>query len=150
MVLAHNDTLCNPQGRGIENMVVVPRADSAGWRMFFAAGGGANCYGWQVFSAVSTDERTWTKESGVRLSNAGQWPVGEGMIVDRLPTGEWRMIVGGFEHVTPAATNTWQITEWRSSDQLEWRYAGVMVSTLAMPTGWQGSVYSPTIRQFAT
>jgi len=152
IVLTHDDDICSPQGQGIENTVIVPRADSIGWRMLYAAGSN-RCYGWQVFSAVSVDGRIWSKEPGIRVSNGGSgptwppWPAGEGMFVDRLPSGEWRMIIGSFAHVSPPETNTWQITEWRSLDQLEWSYVGPVLTTLDMPQGWQGSVYSPAIRQ---
>jgi len=154
LVLSHDDDICSPQGQGIENVVVMPRADGPGWRMLYAAGSN-KCYGWQVFSAVSTDGRHWSKEPGVRLSNGGTgpswppWPSGEGMVVDRLPTGEWRVIAGTFEQVSPPESNKWQITEWRSSDQLQWNYVGPVLTTRDMPLGWQGSVYSPTIRQIA-
>jgi hypothetical protein len=154
LVLKHDDDICSPQGAGIENMVIVPRADRAGWRMLYAAGSN-ECYGWQVFSAVSADGRTWSKEPGIRVSNGGggagwpPWPAGEGMVVDRLPSGEWRMIVATFEHISPAETTKWQITEWRSPDQLQWSYVGPVLTTRQMPPGWQGSVYSPTIRQIA-
>jgi len=155
VALTHDDNICSPQGQGIENAVILPRADASGWRMLYAAGSNI-CYGWQVFSAVSDDGRTWTKESGVRLSNGGvdpslpsPWPAGEGMVVDRLPTGEWRMIVASFEHITPPEINKWQITEWRSPDQLSWTYIGTVLTTRDMPAGWQGSVYSPAIREIA-
>ncbi len=158
VALRHDDNICSPQGTGIENMVIVPRSDSAGWRMLYAAGSNTCGYGWQVFSAVSADERTWTKEPGVRLSNgndpsgpslnAPPWPAGEGMVVDPLPDGEWRMIVSTYEHISPPE-NKWQITEWRSPDQLNWRYVRTLITTRDMPTGWQSSVYSPTIRQIA-
>jgi len=69
------------------------------------------------------------------------------MVVDRLPNGLWRMIVGSFQHVSPPETNEWHITEWRSPDQLAWTYVGPVLTTHDMPTKWQGSVYSPTIRQ---
>jgi len=59
------------------------------------------------------------------------------------------MIVGTFEHVTPPDVNKWQITEWRSPDQLNWTYVGPVLTTRNMPLGWQGSVYSPTIREIA-
>jgi len=146
------------QGSGIENISIVPRSDGAGWRMFYAAGSFA-CYGWQVFSAVSNDGRNWTKEPGIRLSNGGNappiapatppYPVGEGMSVDRLPSGEWRMIVGTFEHTNPAPSNLWQIVEWRSVDQLNWSYSGPVLTTREMPPAGQGSVYSPTIAEIA-
>jgi hypothetical protein len=154
IVLTPDDDICSPQGQGIENTVIVPRVDGVGWRMLYAAGSN-RCYGWQVFSAVSTDGRTWSKEPGVRVSNGGTgpewppWPAGEGMVVDRLPSGEWRMIVGTFAHVSPPEVNKWQITEWRSVDQLQWTYVGAVLTTLDMPEGWQGSVYSPAIRQVA-
>jgi len=151
LVLRHDDNICSPKGQGIENVVVIPRAGASGWRMLYAAGSN-RCYGWQVFSAVSDDGRTWTKENGIRLSNGGTgpawppWPVGEGMVVDRLPTGEWRMITASCEHVANPE-NKWQITEWRSMDQLQWAYIGTVLTTRDMPAGWQGSVYSPAITE---
>jgi hypothetical protein len=154
IVIRHDDDICSPQGQGIENMVIMPRVDSSGWRMLYAAGSNV-CYGWQVFSAVSSDGRSWTKEPGIRLSNGGTgplwppWPVGEGMSADRLPSGEWRVLAGTFEHKMPADSTRWQIAEWRSWDQLQWTYVGTAITTLDMPSGWQGSVYSPTIREVA-
>lgn len=155
IAIKHDDNICSPQGQGIENTVVVPRAEGGGWRMIYAAGSN-KCYGWQVFSATSTDGRIWVKEPGIRLTNGGvdstfppPWPAGEGMVVDQLPTGEWRMIVSTFEHITPPEVSKWQITEWRSADQLQWQYIGPVLTTRDMPTGWQGSVYSPTIREIA-
>lgn len=148
---------CALRGSGIENVTVIPRNDAAGWRMFFAAGT-FDCYGWQVFSAVSTDERNWTIEPGIRLSNGGSvpsaapvtppWPTGEGMEVDRLPNGEWRMIVSAYERVLPS-TDVWQITEWRSRDQIDWRYIGVILNTRDVPQEARASIYSPTIREVA-
>ena len=67
------------------------------------------------------------------------------MVVDQLPSGEYRMIVGSFEHTDPPPSDTWQITEWRSPDQLNWTYTGPVLTTRDMPTGAQGSIYSPTI-----
>jgi hypothetical protein len=155
IALRHDDNICSPQGQGIENVVVVPRAEGAGWRMLYAAGSN-RCYGWQVFSATSDDGRVWVKEPGIRLGNGGvdstfppPWPAGEGMVVDQLPSGAWRMIVSTFEHVSPPAVNKWQITEWRSTNQLEWQYVGPVLTTRDMPAGWQGSVYSPTIQEIA-
>jgi hypothetical protein len=123
--------------------------------MFFAAGSN-KCYGWQVFSATSDDGRIWTKEPGIRMSNGGvdstfppPWPAGEGMVVDQLPSGEWRMIVSTFEHITPPASSKWEITEWRSPDQMQWQYIGTVLTTRDMPSGWQGSVYSPSLREIA-
>jgi hypothetical protein len=111
VVLRRDSSECDLRGSAIENVTVVPRSDAAGWRMFFSAGS-FPCYGWQVFSAVSTDERTWTIEPGIRLGNGGTappnapvtppWPTGEGMEVDHLPSGEWRMIVSAYERVQPA------------------------------------------------
>ena len=148
---------CAPRGSGIENINIVPRADGAGWRMFFSAGSFI-CYGWQVFSAVSTDERTWVEESGVRLTNGGTippdasspplWPAGEGMVTEQLPSGEWRMIVGAYEHVTPRE-DKFQIIEWHSADQVNWSYVGPILTTRDMPAEGQGTIYSPTIREIA-
>jgi hypothetical protein len=148
VALFHDSTYCSPNGQGIENLAILPRQDSAGLRMLFA-GGSIGCTGWQVFSATSTDGKTWIKEAGVRLPNSGIWPTGEGMDVVQLPTGEWQLIAGTFERITPAPTNTWQITEWRSTDQLNWTYVGPVLTTRDMPAAGQGSVYSPTIRQWA-
>jgi hypothetical protein len=157
VVLRHDTDPCGLNGSGIENVSIVPRADGPGWRMFYASGS-FSCYGWQVFSAVSTDERTWVKESGVRLGNGGTvppeaavyapWPVGEGMITELMPSGVWRMLVGGYEHLQPYE-DKFQIVEWRSSDQLTWSYVGPTVTTRQMPVAGGGTVYSPTIRQIA-
>jgi hypothetical protein len=152
VVLQRDDSDCAPNGSGIENVAIVPRSDAPGWRMYYASGSFA-CYGWQVFSAVSTDAQTWTKESGVRLDNGGApgpgappWPVGEGMVVDQLTTGEWRMLVGGYRRTTE---NKFQIVEWRSADQLNWTYVGSVLTTDQLPATGQRSAYSPTIREFA-
>ena len=157
LVLRRDADPCAIRGSAVENVTVVPRSDSAGWRMFFAAGS-FDCYGWQVFSAVSADERNWTIESGIRLPNGGTlppdapvtppWPTGEGMEVDRLPDGQWRMIVSAYERKLPS-TDAWQITEWRSSDQITWRYEGVVLHTDDMPREARASIYSPTIREVA-
>src|SRR5207247_10730367 len=112
-------------------------------------------YGWQGGAAGSADGKTWTKEPCVRLSNGGPvppapsesppYPVGEGMTVDVLPSGELRMIVGTFEHTNPPPQSIWQIAEWRSQDQINWHYVDVVLTTRDMPADGQGSVYSPSI-----
>jgi hypothetical protein len=156
VAVTRDDSLCSLNGSGVENIAVVPRADGLGWRMFYA-GGSFACYGWQVFSAVSTDERTWTKEPGIRIGNGlpldqptgvAPWPVGEGMVVDQLPTSEWRMIASTYEPVA-GSDQKWQITEWRSWDQLSWTYVRTVFSTRQLPPEGQRSVYSPTIREIA-
>jgi hypothetical protein len=157
VVLQHDSVPCSLTGTGIENVAVVPRSDAPGWRMYYSAGSN-DCYGWQVFSATSLDERTWVPEPGVRLSNGGPvppdapstppWPAGEGMSVERLPTGDWRMIVSTYEHTLPRV-DKWQITEWRSPDQLQWNYVGIVLRTDSMPPAGQSSIYSPTIREVA-
>jgi hypothetical protein len=157
IAIRRDTTPCSLRDNGVENMTIVRRADGAGWRMYFAAGS-FDCYGWQVFSAVSDDERNWTIEPGVRITNGsdinatqpptGPYPAGEGMVVDRLPNGEWRMIVSTYEPVQPRQ-DVWQITEWRSQDQLTWRYIGPVLTTRDMPREGQSSVFSPTIREFA-
>jgi hypothetical protein len=156
IVLAHDDSLCGLNGSGIENVAVVPRAEGGGWRLYYSSGS-FPCYGWQVFSARSTDGRNWTKEPGVRLSNGGPvppaapvtppWPVGEGMVVEQLPSGEWRMFTGGYRHMQ-LPEDKFQIVEWRSTDQLVWTYVGPVFTTDELPAGGQRSVYSPTIREF--
>jgi hypothetical protein len=157
VALRHDPDICALDGRGIENIAILPRNDGPGWRMFYA-GGTDPCYGWQVLSAVSADEVHWTREPGVRLSNGGAlppaapvyapWPVGEGMDVDQLPSGEWRMLTGGYEHLQPYV-DKFQIVEWRSPDQLNWRYVGSLLTTRNMPPEADASIYSPTIREFA-
>lgn len=166
VALAHAPDPCDPQGTGIEHVAIVPRSGATGWRMFYAAGGYgcpgyAGAYGWQVYSAVSTDERHWTPEPGVRLDNGGPvppasalpegppWPAGEGMVVDRLPSGGWRMIVGSYERVQPRI-DEWAITRWDSPDQLQWSYRGPLITTENLPFSGQRSVGSPTIRQVRT
>lgn len=157
LVLAHDPSACTLTGFGIENVAVVSRVEAPGWRMYFS-GGQFHCYGWQVFSAVSSDERTWQIEPGVRLSNTADgrpaedgpipWPVGEGMVVDRLSSGGWRMLVGGYEHTDPPG-DKFQIVEWLSPDQVNWRYVDTRFTTRQMPPEGEASVYSPTIREFA-
>lgn len=162
LALPHGVDSCGPDGSGIENMVITPRSDGPGWRMYYSAGSWG-CYGWQVFSAISSDERNWVKEPGVRLSNGGElftpptppsdvpWPVGEGMVIEQLSDGKWRMITASYEHVlNPAPDAHWQITEWVSDDQLSWTYTGIMLGTTDLPPEAQGSVYSPSIVEFAS
>jgi len=157
VVLTHDANTCDLNGSGIENIAISPRADAPGWRMFYS-GGSFGCYGWQVFSAVSTDERTWTKEPGVRVSNGGSlppdapvtppWPAGEGIVTDQLPDGTWRMTVGTYEPITPPE-NKFQITEWHSSDQLQWSYVRTLVTTRQLSAEGQRSAYSPTLSEIA-
>lgn len=157
IALQRDDSLCTLTGSGIENIAIVPRSDGPGWRMYYAAGS-FGCYGWQVFSAVSVDRQSWTKEIGVRLSNGGAvppdapvtppWPVGEGMVVEPLEGIGWRMLVGGYRHLeTPE--DKFHIIEWRSTDQLTWTYVGPVLTTDDLPQAGQRSVYSPTIREFS-
>jgi hypothetical protein len=137
---------------------VVARQDAPGWRMYVSSGQ-FTCYGWQVFSAVSTDEKNWTLEPGVRLQDGQSstpdasipppyWPTGEGMVVDQLPSGGWRMLLGAYEHLNPYE-DKFQIIEWDSPDQLNWTYQGPVLTTRQLPVAGQGSVYSPTIKQVA-
>jgi hypothetical protein len=156
LVLAHTNDPCTPLGGGAENVAVVPRSDGPGWRMFFS-GGAWTCYGWQVYSAVSTDERNWTVEAGVRVDNGGSnpgeigatfpWPVGEGIVVDQRPDGQWRMIVGGYDRA--AGQDKFQIVEWLSRDQVNWTYVGPVLTTEQMPQQASSDIFSPTIRQVA-
>lgn len=153
VALERDPVPCDLQGSGIENIAIVPRADAPGWRMFLSAGS-FDCYGWQVFSAVSTDERAWVKEPGVRIPNGGMlppaepelppWPAGEGMTIDQLPGGSWRMIISTYEHITPPE-NRFQITEWQSSDQLSWTYLGPVLTTREVGALARRSVYSPVV-----
>jgi hypothetical protein len=140
---------CETRAHGVEHVAVMPRQDAPGWRMLFAAGG--YCRGWQVYSAVSADERTWTVEPGVRVSNRLALPghslgQGEGMDVARLPGGEWQLLVGGGQLEPPA--DTWQINEFRSWNQVDWRYVGPALHTSAMPSAARGGIYSPSVTEF--
>ena len=138
---------------GIENIAVVPRSDGAGWRMYFAAGSSGS-YGWQVFSAVSLDERSWTMEPGIRITNGGPlppaspgfipWPVGEGMVIDQVPSGDWRMIVGGYQRIANSP-DRFDIVEYRSPDQLTWTYQDAILTVNELPATAQRSIYSPSI-----
>jgi hypothetical protein len=157
VALAPSGPECSPFGSGIENVNIVPRAEGGGWRMFFA-GGSFECYGWQVFSAVSSDELTWEVEEGVRVTNRNPleprsptgsgWPVGEGMDLDRLPDGTWRMLTGGYEPLEPREER-FQIVEWRSTDQLTWTYAGARLTHRELPDVAMQFVYAPNIREIA-
>jgi len=151
-VLTHDPNICDQQGQGLENMIILPRQEAPGFRMLYSAGSNL-CWGWQVFSAVSSDGITWAKEPGVRLSNGETqpvfpppWPVGEGLTGYQDASGMWRLLVGTEDHLQPPV-DRWQIGQWTSSDQLNWTYAGVVLSTTQMPFAGVGNVYSPTIRQ---
>jgi hypothetical protein len=157
VALRRDPAPCSPRGTGIENVAVVPRSDGPGWRMYFAAGSDA-CYGWQVFSAWSADQERWTPEAGIRISN-GQalnpfdrglppWPAGEGMHLEQLDSGEWRMLVGSYERIEPRE-NRFQIIEWRSTDQLRWTYTGPVLTTRQVGPLARRSVYSPTVQEIA-
>jgi hypothetical protein len=156
VILGADTVACTLSCSGVENVVVMPRADAPGWRMLYAAGS-SGTYGWQVFSAVSDDERTWTAEPGIRISNGGveppappvspPWPAGEGMIVEQLSSGEWQLIMGGYERVLPAG-NQFQLVEYRSMDQLTWNYVGPVLTTRDLPPEAQRSVYSPGLVEF--
>ncbi|MEO8294537.1 MAG: hypothetical protein ABI613_03400 [Gemmatimonadota bacterium] len=156
IALARDTAPCSPEGDGIENIAIAPRSDAAGWRMFYSSGG-FTCYGWQVFSATSTDQVHWTREPGVRVSNGSPfppaapgpvpWPSGEGMVVDEVSPGTWRMISGTYEPLTPSG-NKFEIVEHRSNDQLHWTYDGPLITTAMVGPSAQRSVYSPTIREY--
>jgi hypothetical protein len=157
IALRHNPVPCSPQGTGIENIAVVPRTDGAGWRMYYAAGSDL-CYGWQVFSAVSPDQGDWTEEPGVRISNGNAltpanretppWPAGEGMYLQQLESGEWSMLLGAYERIEPRE-NRFQVIEWRSPDQLAWRYLGPVLTTRQVGPVARRSIYSPTVHEIA-
>ncbi len=162
IVLEPDANRCSLMGSGIENVAIAPRAEGGGFRMLLAAGS-SECYGWQVFSAVSPDERSWSLERGIRVANgpvppdsigalpdSSPWPVGEGMVVGRaLSTGEWQMIVGGTVPQSGRDASDFEIVEWRSPDQLIWHYHSAVftLADLRRPLG--RSLYSPTVREFA-
>ena len=76
------------------------------------------------------------------------WPVGEGIVVEPLPSGGWQMLVGGYRHLQ-TYEDKFHVVEWRSSDQLTWNYIRPVLTTEDLPATGQRSVYSPTIREFA-
>ena len=146
LMLPYGVDLNQEDGRGIENAVVFPAADGNGWRMLYA--GGNETSGWAVFGATSVDRRSWTKDGqmiGNGYPNAVR-PVGEGLIVDKLPDGSWRLLMGAYEPA-PSTTNTFSIAEWRSTDQLTWAFVGSRLSALDLPLPGVRVVYSPTVRQ---
>jgi hypothetical protein len=148
IVLRRDAFPCSPRGTGIENIAIVPRAEGAGWRMFYSAG--SDCDGWQVFSATSDDEDTWYPEPGIRIPNgtAPVWPSGEGIVVKQSAGGTWRMLVGSYEQIIPAE-NRFQITQWTSPDQLAWTYGGPVLTTRQVGPAAARSVYSPTVTDIA-
>jgi hypothetical protein len=70
------------------------------------------------------------------------------MVVDQLPGGDWRMLVGGYQRV-PSPPSRFEIVEYRSADQLTWTYQGVRLTTSEMPATAQRSIYSPSIVEIA-
>ena len=66
------------------------------------------------------------------------------MVIDQLPGGEWRMVVGGYEPI-PSPPNRFEIVEYRSTDQLAWTYQGVQLAAAELPSGAQRTIYSPSI-----
>jgi hypothetical protein len=136
-VLRHDPNVCSLTGQGFENLAIVPRPEAAGWRMF-VAGGSFACYDFQIFSATSVDERTWTLEPGIRVGNESDsamtnpFATGEGIVVDPLPSGGWRMVTGAWGRV-PSQSGRFQILEWNSPDQITWTYTRPVLTTLEMP-----------------
>ena len=68
-------------------------------------------------------------------------------MVDQRPDGQWRMIVGGYDRAT--SQDQFQIVEWLSRDQINWTYAGPVLTTQQMPQQASSDIFSPTIRQVA-
>jgi hypothetical protein len=104
--------------------------------------------GWQLYGATSSDRRAWTK-TGVAIGNGSPGtvrPVGEGMMVDRLPDGTWRMVMASYEPA-PSTVNAWEITQWQSPDQVNWQYVTTLFSSTTMPLEGRCAVYAPTVRQ---
>ena len=138
---------CQPDGWGIENVAIMPRADSSGYRMLYASG--SYCTGWSVKSAVSPDGRSWTKEAGVRIGDptgaaGAAFSAGEGISVLRDSTGTWRLWAGVY-----VPDEGWGIEEWRSSDQLSWSRHRRVFTPRANPIGELEAIYSPSIQLIA-
>ena len=150
----HYDTLMLPygpdvngaDGRGIENTVVFPSADGTGWKMLYS--GGNQTSGWSVYGASSSDRRNWVK-TGPVIGNGYPGtvrPIGEGLLIDRLSDGTWRLIVAAYEPL-PSQINTFAITEWHSTDQTVWTYVRTLVSPLEVPLYGIRVTYSPVIQK---
>ncbi len=146
LMLPHGADIDQDDGRGIENAVVFPAAGGSGWQMLYAGGNEAS--GWSVYGATSVDRRSWVKNGQV-IGNgypATTRPAGEGLVVDRLSDGTWRLLMGAYEP-SPSTTNTFSITEWHSTDQVSWSFVGSLVSAPDVPLSGIRVVYAPTVRQ---
>ena len=145
--IAHQPLVADPYGWGVENVVVVPRSDGSGMRMYFS--GGSNTIGWQVFSAVGDGVGQWTVESGVRVGSGplNLYPQGEGMVVLPDAAGGLRMILGSMQLASGQA-NSWAIVEFHSADGIQWDYARAVLRPGAPGSGTERAVYSPTIVPF--
>jgi hypothetical protein len=145
-LVAHGDVLDTLDGRGVENSVIFPAATGGGWRMLY--GGGNDYSGWSTYAASSSDRRHWVK-TGVAIANGypGEVnPSGEGLQVDRVANGTWRLINGAYD-VTSNGVNTFSITEWVSADQLTWSFVRTLISVLDTPPGATRALYAPCLRQ---
>lgn len=143
VALRHDANDCDADGFAIENVAIAERAESPGFRMFYASG--SHCLGWRVRSAVSPDRVSWVKEPGVRIGEPGIFPnpysAGEGMTVMRGPGPDgWRMWAGVYE-----PNEGFAIEEWRSPDQTNWSRHRRVFSPLTFPGRPQRMVYSPSI-----
>jgi len=148
VALRHGDSLQDGDGRGIENVVIMPDAGGNGWRMLY--GGGNETSGWELYGATSTDGINWKKDGPV-IENGypDVRPVGEGMVLDRLSDGTWRLLMGAYEPA-PSSVNAWEITEWRSNDQHSWQFVRTIVSSTTMPPEARCAVYAPSLRQIGS
>ena len=70
------------------------------------------------------------------------------MVIDRLPNGTWRMVVGGYIPLAGSLAG-FQVLEYQSPDQLIWNYHRTLFTTSQMPPDARRSVYSPTLIEFA-
>ena len=160
MVLAHDTTSGWPlTGSGIENITrLCPGPMVLGGGCTTPQGASGVTDG-QVFSAVSTDERTpWIPEAGIESPMAElyppapratpPYPAGEGIVADQAPSGlanaGWRV----YEQVQPPQQK-FQVIEWDSPDQINWTYSGPVLSTRQLPPTGDARRYSPTITQLA-
>ncbi|MFL5560591.1 MAG: hypothetical protein ACJ79K_03865 [Gemmatimonadaceae bacterium] len=144
--IPHQPATTDRYGWGLENVVVVPRRDAPGMRMYFS--GGSQTTGWQVFSAIGDGVGRWFVEAGIRVSNGALhlYPQGEGMVV--LPdAGGQRMVLGSMQLASGQA-NSWAIVEFRSADGLQWDYSGEVLRPGVPGSGTERAVYSPSIVPF--
>ena len=141
VALAHDTLDCEADGQGIENVVITERPDGIGFRMFYSSG--SYCLGWKIRSAVSSDQKSWLKEPGIRIGDPTGTPAfsaGEGMSILKATNGDWLLFAGVF-----APGEGFGIEIWRSLDQIKWVRERQVYSPRSNPIGLLRAIYSPSV-----